>query len=102
MRNPYLNALLASAYIALIALFFRYVPEAPGIASDAVLIPIIILSLLVLSVAVMGYLFFYEPTHFYMTGEKKQAVQFFLKTIGTFAAITIILIGIVFLIGILA
>lgn len=50
-------------------------------------IPIIMLSLLVLSVALMGYLFFYRPLELFMDGRRHEAATFFLKTIGTFALI---------------
>jgi len=51
------------------------------------------LSLLVLSVTVMGYLFILVPVQLYIDGAKKEAVSFFLRTVGWFAAITAVLAG---------
>lgn len=90
-KNPLYNAILAAGYITLIASVMFYAPKwAP--ANDTVLVPIAILSLFVLSAAVMGFIFFYHPILMYVEGEKGDAVLLFLKTIGYFAGITIALL----------
>ena len=55
-----------------------------------------LLSLFVLSAAVMGYIFFYQPTQLYLAGKHKEAVNMFLKTVGFFATITLVFLAIVF------
>jgi len=68
----------------------------PSNAPENILIPIMMLSLFVLSVAMMGSFFVCQPLRLYLDGEKKRAVDLFWKTIGVFAIITLLII-IVFL-----
>jgi hypothetical protein len=52
------------------------------------------LSLLVLSVALMAYLFFYQPVLMLIEGQKQKAVKLFLQTVGIFAIGTaLVLVG---------
>lgn len=92
--NPFVNATLAALYIAgvvsLISSFEGF--EGP----DNVLMPMALLSLLVLSVAVMGFLFFYEPLRLYFENEKEKAVPFFLKTLATFACFALVFFVVAF------
>ena len=94
-KNPYLNALLASAYIAVVASVMFFGTQNAGPVEDSVLAPIAMLSLLVLSVAVMGYLFFFQPVQLYMTGRAEEAGTFFLKTVGVFALVTSIFLALI-------
>lgn len=96
MKNPYYRAILALGYIHLVAAFMFY---GKGIVNpvDNILMPVGMLSLLTLSVAVMGYLFFFEPFMLYQSGQKTEAVSSVLKTIGTFAAATVIVFAAMFL-----
>lgn len=91
-KNPYLNSIYAEAYIILLVslghLFAK--PNTPDKFFD----PIVALSLFVLSEAVMGYLFLGEPLQLFLSGEKKQAVSFFMKTVASFAVITLIVVAI--------
>ncbi|MBX4192392.1 hypothetical protein KW798_02805 [Candidatus Parcubacteria bacterium] len=95
-KNPFINALAAALYIAVVAsvMFYgsNYFPKV-----ESVLIPIAMLSLFTLSAAIMGYLFLYEPGQLVLAGEHKQAVTLFLQTVATFAGITIILFLTLFL-----
>lgn len=90
--NPYVNALAAAAYIALIATGVnysaRFVPTGP-----IVLVPIAILSLLVFSVLVMATCFFYQPVRLFLEGEKAAATSLFVKTVATFALIVALLLA---------
>ncbi len=88
LRNPYINAIYAEVYIVIIAFVMRHVgaPDTP----DNFFTPIGALSLLVLSAAVMAYVFLGEPVQLYLNGEKGQSVRFFMKTVMAFAVITII------------
>lgn len=92
MKNPIINAVLAALYILTLAsgMHFIAAPNTP----DTFLDPVIALSLLTLSAAVMGYLFLAEPFRRYLDGDKLGATRFFLKTVGSFAVITL-LIGII-------
>ena len=94
-KNPYINALLASAYIAVVASFMYFGSQNAG-GVDSVLAPIAMLSLLVLSVATMGYLFFYQPAQLFMAGRAGEAGTFFLKTVGGFALVTFIFLALLF------
>ena len=87
MKNkPYLNAVWAELYIVAIVLFVQY--GLPKGGDNNILTPIAMLSLFVLSAAVMGYLFVSKPLQLYFDGHKKEAVTFFIKTMATFAVIT--------------
>jgi len=91
-KKPFYNATLAAGYIVfivnLIGLFFSpNTPDAPNL-----LIPIMMLSLLVLSVAIMAYLFGYDPIRLYSDGEKDEAGKFLISTIAYFAAYVLIFV----------
>lgn len=94
-RNPFVNALAASLYIALVASVMYYGPHTVG-KKDTVMVPIAMLSLFVLSAAVMGYLFFYGPLQLCCDGEKKHSVRLFLSTVGIFAGITVLILTVLF------
>ncbi len=89
-KNPILNALAAGAYISLVASIMYYgshvIPDTP----DTIFAPIAMISLFVLSAAVMGYLFVFQPLVLYMDGQKKEAVGLFMKTVGAFALLTVL------------
>lgn len=87
-KNPYLNSVYAEAYIVIVASIIHSIgePDTPDTFFD----PIAALSLLVLSAAVMGYLFVGVPLQLYLDGEKKRSVAFFMRTVLGFAALTTI------------
>lgn len=96
MKKPFLFALVAAVYIANIVLilnFTRYMVQ-----KETIFIPMAMLSLFVLSVAVMSFLFFYEPLKLFMENKRHEAVFFFLKTVGIFAFFVAIYGFIIFLI----
>lgn len=99
ITNPFYNAVLASGYIVGIVYFiFAFVaqPNTPD-SEQSLLIPIAMLSLFVLSAAVMGYLFLYQPLVLYFENKRAEAAQFFLATVGAFAALTLVLFCILLL-----
>lgn len=97
MKNPFLNALLAALYIiSLVSAIFYGGPLLSG-KEETVLIPITMLSLFVLSAAVMGFLFLSKPLQLYFDGSKREAAAFFLKTVLSFAAITLVFVFSLFL-----
>ncbi len=81
----------------LITLIFFAPVVLPG-QKASVFIPMGMLGLLVFSVALMAYLFFYQPVLMLIEGEREKAVKLFLQTLGIFAVAT----GVVFLISIIA
>ena len=95
--TPLRNALFAALYIAgivsVINLFGTFLSDKPD---NSFMAPIVILSLLVLSTALMGYLFVGEPLRMYIDGQKKEALTFFWKTIGIFAACALVFIILLF------
>ena len=97
-RNPYINALLAAAYIVFVVLLIKYGPAYVRDKPDTILAPMAMLSLLVFSVALMGYLFFLQPIAMYLEGQKSEAVELFTKTLGTFAVITGVILTIAFVV----
>lgn len=99
-KNPFINALAASLYIAVIASFFFYVNHHDFPQPDSALIPMFMLSLFVLSAALMGYIFLYQPLVLFLEGKQKQGVTLFLQTVGCFAVITLILLATFFFVSV--
>src|SRR3989344_5474702 len=95
-RNPYANALLAGLYIVLVVLLITYGPAYVRDKPDTILAPMAMLSLLVFSVTLMGYLFFLQPVQMFLEGQKVEAVELFTKTLGAFAVITGIVLIVAF------
>jgi len=98
-KNPVLNAVSAVTYIAVISSFLHYAPQIFGKEEDTLLVPMVMLSLFVLSAAVMGYLFCYQPAQLYLDGHKQEATKLFLGTLGSFAVITGMLLGALFFVA---
>ena len=93
MKNPYLSAAAASAYICAFALFI--IARQPPIEHTVVpiLVPVVMLSLLVLSVSVMAFLFFYQPLVLILDGKREEALHYFAHMVGTFAAVTAVILA---------
>jgi len=87
-RNPFINALSALSYIIFVVTVMTYVTQPLKNKPDTLGAPIVVLSILTLSVAVMAYLFFYQTLLLFIEGKKKEAVSLFVKTVGVFAAVT--------------
>jgi len=85
-KNPYINALVAGAYGP------TFVRDEP----DTIFAPMAMLSLLVLSVAFMGYTFIFQPTLMYIDGQKREAITLFTKTLLVFAVITAVIVLVAF------
>ena len=92
-KNPFLNALAAAAYITLVAAAVFYVPNSFD-ASPGIIAPITFLSLFVLSAALMGFFFLYQPLQFLLESKPREATRLFLMTIGSFVCITAVLVSI--------
>lgn len=89
-KNPIINALSASAYIVLVTSIINLVSQTQKNKPDTFFAPAAFLSLLTLSAAVMAYLFFYQPLQLLIEGKKKEAVNLFVKTVGIFGAVTVV------------
>jgi hypothetical protein len=98
-KKPIYNALAATIYIVLIVLFINSIDSIEtGYTNEGLeqfIMPIIMLSLLTLSVAVMGYIFLYQPIILFLEKNKKEAVKYFIHTI-LFFAIIIVLIFLIY------
>lgn len=95
-KNPIINALSASGYIMLVVSVMTFVTQPLRHKPDTFFAPIIFLSVLTLSVAVMAFLFFYQPLQLFIDGKKKEAVDLFVKTVGIFAGITVMALILLF------
>lgn len=90
MKKPFLHALLAAGYIAFIALGLQLTSYITTDLNDTILIPMTMLSLFVLSAAIMGFLFLSEPLKLLVEGKKHEAVVWFLKVVGFFACFVVV------------
>jgi hypothetical protein len=95
-KNPIVNSLSASAYIILVVSVMTFVTQPLKDKPDSFFAPITVLFVLTLSVAVMAYMFFYQPLLLFIEGKKKEAVNLFVKTVGIFAAITVVVLILLF------
>jgi hypothetical protein len=92
-RNPFINALAAIAYIAVVASLMFYTSTLGKMPIDnSVFMPIMVLSLFVFSAAAMGYIFLSQPIMLFLDGQKKEAVSLFLKTSFAFAGCALVLV----------
>ena len=95
-KNPIINALSASAYIILVVSVMTFMTQPLKNKPDTFFAPITALFVFTLSAAVMAYLFFYQPLLLFIEGKKKEAVNLFIKTVGIFAAITALVLILLF------
>ncbi len=95
-KNPFINAGAAAVYIGVVVFFFNLLshPDTPDTALTPVLAPLTMLSLLVLSVLVMAYCFFFTPMQMYLEGQKREAVRLFSTSVATFAVIVLVFLGV--------
>lgn len=98
LKNPYINALYAAGYIGLLVLGLSTFVDGPK--EDTLLAPLVMLSLLVLSVALMAVLFFYEPARLFMEGKREEALKFFTKTLLVFAILTALWVILLLIVGV--
>lgn len=96
IKNPYLNAFMALGYIGALILIMNKTSAIAVHTPDTLLAPVTVLCLLVLSVAIMGILFIYEPARLFLENQKQQALSFLLKTVGTFACFVAVLVALLF------
>ncbi len=91
--NPFYNAILAIAYIVVLVTGINFFATSmEGVVQETILLPMGALGILVLSVALMGYLFFYQPLLLILDGKREEGTKLFLKTVGAFAIATALVI----------
>lgn len=96
-KNPIVNAVVAAGYIFVVVSLMSWVTAPLRDKPDTFFAPITMLFVLTLSVAVMAYLFFYQPVLLLIDGKRKESAQYFLKTVGTFGLITGVVLLLLFL-----
>lgn len=84
------NAILAAGYITILVSFISLIAETLQIQEDNIFMPISMLAMLVLSVAVMAYLFFYEPVLLLLENKRAEAIKMFLGTVSVFATLAVL------------
>jgi hypothetical protein len=99
MKKPFLHALGAAAYIAIIVCVMQLLSKLLGDYNGTFVVPMAVLSMFVLSAAIMGYFFLSESLMLFMDNKKKEAVEFFAKVVGFFACFVLLFGILVFLIG---
>ena len=92
-KNPFINALSGLLYIVLLVSVAFYT-SALGGPQESIFYPIAALSVFVFSASLMSYLFLYQPLLLFLDGEKKKAVDLFLKTLGIFGACAAVLVAV--------
>ena len=90
--NPFVNAAAAAAYIGAVALFMQFIESLRHDTPDTMIDGMGFISLFVFSVAVMAFLFFYQPAVRLIENKKGEAVSYFLQTLGIFGAITVVVL----------
>ena len=98
MKKPFLNAVAAALYIVVIVFVAQAVGSALKDQNDSIITPMTMLSLFVLSAAIMGYLFLSEPLQLFLENKKQEAVTFFAKTVGIFACFVAVFTILLFLV----
>lgn len=97
MKKPFIHASAAALYIVFIVFTLHYVFSFVENQEETIIMPMAMLSLFVLSAAVMGYIFLSEPLYLLMENRKQEAVAFFAKVVGFFACYIVLFTLIVFL-----
>jgi hypothetical protein len=93
--NPLLNAASATAYIGAVVLFLHFIESIRHDTPDTIIDGLGFISLIVFSASVMAFLFFYQPVLLLVENKKTEAVSYFLKTLGIFGAITVLVLALV-------
>lgn len=91
--NPFYNALFAISYIVVLVTGFNLVAtRLESVIQETILLPMGFLGVLVFSVALMGYLFFFQPLMMIFDGKREEGVKLFLQTAAVFAVATALIV----------
>jgi hypothetical protein len=93
--NPIINAFAAALYIWGIGLLVHHIASLHHDTPDNLAGSVTAISLVVFSAAVMGFLFFYRPVMLLVEQKKAEAISFFLKMLGVFGLITIVMVFVI-------
>ncbi|OGJ09094.1 hypothetical protein A2356_01820 [Candidatus Nomurabacteria bacterium RIFOXYB1_FULL_39_16] len=97
MKKPFVYALAAAVYIVLIVSIINILTVFKPEGGEEALIPMMMmLSLFVLSAAVMGFIFLSEPFRLYMEDRKQEGVAFFVRIVGFFACFVVLFLVLLF------
>ena len=97
MKKPFVYALAAAVYIVLIVSVINILTVFKPEGGEEALIPMMMmLSLFVLSAAVMGFIFLSEPFRLYMEDRKQEGVAFFVRIVGFFACFVVLFLVLLF------
>ena len=97
MKKPFLRAFGAALYIVVIVFVAQAVGSVLKDQNDSIIIPMTMLSLFVLSAAIMGYLFLSETLQLLIENRKQEAIIFFAKVVGFFACFVAVFTVLLFL-----
>lgn len=90
--NPFINATLAVIYIGAMAMFMRFIESLRHDTPDTLVDGMGAMSLFVFSAAIMAFLFFYQPLVLLAENKRAEALSYFLKTLGIFGTITLVVL----------
>jgi hypothetical protein len=93
--NPYINALGATVYVWGMALLIRYLSTMHHDTPDTWVTSVAAMSMMIFSAAVMAFFFFYRPVSLLVENKRKEALNFFLKTLGTFGLLALVAVVII-------
>lgn len=98
MKKPFIYALAAAVYIVLIVSLINILTVFMPQGGESAHVPMMMmLSLFVLSAAVMGFIFLSEPFRLYMEDRKQEGVAFFIRIVGFFACFVVLFFVLLFL-----
>ncbi|MFA6269878.1 MAG: hypothetical protein WC657_01545 [Candidatus Paceibacterota bacterium] len=98
MKKPFFYASGAALYIVIVVSILQTASYVFKDLSGTMLVPMAMLSMFVLSAAIMGYLFLSEPLYLLMENRKQEAIVFFAKIVGFFACFVVIFAILLFLV----
>jgi hypothetical protein len=94
VQRGFVSALGVTAYTALVGGLMFNAEHFFGNKPDTVLAPISVLTMLVLSVGIVGCLIFLKPIIMYLDGKKVEAVKLVVATLAWLAGFTVVLLGV--------
>ncbi len=97
MKKPFIHALGAALYIVVVVFVMDTFGSFFEDKEETIIIPMTMLSLFVLSTAVMGFFFVSESMALLFEGKKKEAIIFFGKVLGFFACFVLVFLVLNFL-----
>jgi hypothetical protein len=98
MKKPFLHAFGAALYIVIVVTILQTASYVFKDMSGTMLVPMAMLSMFVLSAAIMGYIFLSEPLYLLMENRKQEAIVFFSKTVGFFACFVVLFAILLFIV----